>query len=151
MTHSRWPLAGVVVAGVCGAVNSYAEPVPERSALALYADTDDDDGDGVPDRDETPPDGARDVEWLTAPRSGMEVRKVSGESARLLVRGQSFIGREPPGHRVTGRLGIQGIQAGTTTIELRDRVLVVVVCDVTPLDVNGRAVSPATSDRKSVV
>jgi hypothetical protein len=117
----------------------------DRSSLVLFADTDDDDGDGIADRDEDPSDRANDVEWLTFPGRGVELLEVRGESVRVLIGGRSVVGRPLPRGRNVTRVGIQGLRAGTTTLAFTGRVVEAVVCDVTPLDADGRPVSMATS------
>jgi len=111
------------------------------STVRLYADTDDDDDDGVADRDDPRPDRARDVEWLRSDHGVLRVRSVLGDAVRILL-GERVLSRSSG---EAARVGLEGVRPGVTRIDFSDRTLEVVVCELRALDEKGAAVSLATS------
>lgn len=144
MTSSGRLAAAVLAIAATGSTSAHADST-RPSPIEVFADADDDDDDGVADRDDAPTDRAHDIEWIGVTNRTLDVRRVQGDSVRLYLAGRSFVGRAPTGARTAARLGIQGLRPGVSTIELSDRVIEVAVCEVAPIDLAGRVVSPATS------
>lgn len=136
---ARSPWIGLVAAVIATAVVAVASP-SVAPALRLFADTDDDDGDGIVDRDEPPSENAGDVERLEAPGGTLEVESVNGDSVRV-VSGRRVLGARGR----AARMAIQGVRAGMARVVLADRTLDVAVCDAQALDSSGAPLNLAVS------
>jgi hypothetical protein len=94
--------------------------------LRLFADTDDDDGDGRPDRD-AEPGGAADVVWFEGEAGKpLSVRSLQGRGLRVLIGARVYGG----GAVSASRVGLQGVGVGEATVELGDRTVHARVCEV---------------------
>ena len=93
MTRTRWCV--LLVAALVPGRMPEARAADDSVSLRLFADGDDDDDDGVMDRDEAAPARARDVEWLTRSAGSTEIRKVTGDSVRIIVGDRAFVGQRP--------------------------------------------------------
>ena len=110
------------------------------SAIRLYADSDDDDDDGVEDRNSLTPWTAHDVYWVDSGKSS-RLDSLSGAAVRVFSdRGLlSAPSAAPP------RIGLQGIAAGTASVALEKARYDVVVCELVARESNGAQVNLATS------
>jgi hypothetical protein len=109
--------------------------------LVVFADVDDDDDDGRADKSSEALGGraGRDVVLLDA--SSRVAGAFSSQNARLIVDGRPW----PGAGKAPGRIGIQGLSAGTLAFELDGAELTLDVVEPMALDGRGARVDLATS------
>jgi hypothetical protein len=110
--------------------------------VRVFADLDDDDNDGVPDANEANIVGqtATDVSPLTLPR-GTKLRSVEGDAARLINAGKPV----QVGDVLGGKVGIQGLRAGSSRLQVGNNAVDVRVVEVAALDAASERISLARS------
>jgi hypothetical protein len=133
------PRAVAIAALLAASPRATASDEPPRR-LTVFADTDDDDDDGRPDgtEDALSARGERDVHWLDDwPRVA---DPVSSPVARLVVGGRPF-----SGGKAKGRIGVQGLAAGSVDLNLGGAPLTIDVVEAIALDGRGARVELASS------
>ncbi len=140
----------MLVAAACFVQPALAAPdvpsaVAQSTPLRLYADTDDDDDDGVEDRASATPWAAHDVYFVDAGRTPLRLTAVTGSAVRVFsdhaVLAPPLAASAPP----LSRVGLQGVAAGTASITFGAARYDVVVCEVLARDSTGGFVNLATS------
>jgi hypothetical protein len=109
--------------------------------LTVFADVDDDDDDGRSDgaQDALTARSERDVHWLDGwPRVAVAQ---SSPITRFVAGGRPFVG----GAKAKGRLGVQGLVAGSETLELGGVPVTIDVVEAIALDGRGARVGLASS------
>lgn len=119
-------------------------PADGDNLVALLADRDDDDDDGVPDLESASPRASSlgDVVWVTTEPKKLE--SVAGDSVRLIVDGKPLSLQAALGKRL-GRFGLQGLHAGQARLSLGKARLTVEVRELFALDGSGEPVDFARS------
>ena len=122
------------------------EAAPEPERYRLFADTDDDDGDGTTDGQDASPETAHDVRWLEPrERAGLTLRGILGKGARVIVGSDFFTEGSGARGPTSGRIGIQGLHAGSVKIDLGAVHVEADVCEFSAWDANGKNVDLAKS------
>jgi hypothetical protein len=136
---------GVLPAAVLLATTLRAAPgapveAGQPSAIRLYVDSDDDDDDGIEDRNSPTPWTAHDVYWID---SGKPLRLESISSGAVRI----FSDRGSVAAHATAlpRVGLQGIAAGTSSLAFDTGRVEVVVCELVARESTGGHVNLATS------
>jgi len=132
--------AGVLVLLAGGFTPAQAREPDSRAKLLLFADTDDDDNDGIPDGEATRLTGAAASDLVPLP-SATEVAPLTSSIARWVAGATAWNG---VGRR-KGPLAIQGLKAGTTLAEVGGAPLEVAVIEARLLDGRGARVDLARS------
>ncbi len=113
---------------------------PKDSPLVLFADTDDDDNDGIADCDDTRLNGAAATDLVPLP-AGLPVAPLSSPVARIVAGSKPWSGSGKP----RGALSLQGVRAGTATLEIGGAAVDLSVVEALLLDGRGARVDLARS------
>ncbi|HEX6274012.1 MAG TPA: hypothetical protein VFZ53_13280 [Polyangiaceae bacterium] len=138
MSLRRLVVMGTAFLAVSPAVTANDEP-PRR--LTVFADVDDDDDDGRPDgvHETLNARSERDVYWLDA-KTRVD-GAFSSPVARLVTGGRAFTGAG----KARGRVGVQGLAAGSATLMLGGAPVTIDVVEAIALDGRGARVDLASS------
>jgi hypothetical protein len=111
--------------------------------VRLFTDNDDDDDDGVEDRASPTPWTARDLVFVEGAGRPLRPKAVPSLVVRVVTDREVLA----PGARTVAytRLGLQGLSAGRTEVDLDTRRLDVVVCELSAREAGGAVVDLATS------
>jgi len=95
-------------------------PGPMPSSVTLFVDGDDDDGDGVVDRDQgAAARTSAEVQWLeTGAGDRQRLRSIRGKGVRVLSGGGTFAEGSPP-RELDARFGLVGVSAGAARVRRR--------------------------------
>jgi hypothetical protein len=114
--------------------------------MVLFVDADDDDDDGILDRDQAA--AARpsaEVQWLDTGAGGRQgLRAIRGKGVRVLSGGGAFAEGSPP-RELDARFGLLGVSAGDAHVELTSGVLAARIYEVMALDGDGARVDMVAS------
>ncbi len=132
-----------VFAWIAVAPPASADPA-KAAAVRLFADTDDDDGDGRPDGDATPLT-AHDVEWMDGHGQPLVVHSLRGSGLRVIAGKEVVTPSSFAGTLRAKRIGLQGIEPGKAIVDFGTKSLDVSVCEIRAYDVDGRRVDLVTS------
>lgn len=135
---NRW--LGLLAFAACAAraIDASGSPPAASGPMRLFADTDDDDDDGIADHNDAHPERARDVAWVGPSNATLTARAVRGDALRLVL-------SRLQGMRGPAVVGLQGLHAGTAQVVLAGRSLDVAVCELSALDHDGSPIDLATS------
>ncbi|HTQ06401.1 MAG TPA: hypothetical protein VMI54_21225, partial [Polyangiaceae bacterium] len=109
-------------------------------SLVIFADTDDDDDDGVADDQDVRVAGAAATDLVPLP-PGLPVAPLTSPIARLIAGSKVWNGPGKP----RGALALQGVHAGTTTLEIGGAAIELSVVEAVLLDGRGAPVDLARS------
>jgi hypothetical protein len=137
--RSRWCRA--LALALLASTPAHAQSaVHEDSSLVLFADTDDDDNDGVPDGEATRVSGADALDLVPLP-AGLPVLPLASPIARLVAGSKPWAGPGKP----HGALAIQGLRAGTTALDIGGAPVELSVVEALLLDGRGARIDLARS------
>ncbi len=91
---------------------------PSTSTVRLFADTDDDDDDGVEDRASPSARAARDVYWVEH-QGELPIRSIGGAAVRVIADKRVLTASALPQGRRAKRIGLQGLEPGGSAVDLR--------------------------------
>jgi hypothetical protein len=114
--------------------------VPPAEVVRLFADTDDDDADGVRDQDGAP-GAVRDVWWAEGRGGRLVIPPGSAPLVRLIERQVPSARGRPPSIRI----GLEGLAPGRMTVDLGAGRLDIAVCELRAVDARHGAVDLAVS------
>jgi hypothetical protein len=127
------------------APRSGPQPGPLPSAVVLFVDADDDDGDGIVDRDQAALRSSAEVQWLeTGVGDRARLRAIRGKGVRVLSGGGAFAEGSPP-RELDARFGLLGVSAGDARVELTSGVVDARIYEVMALDGDGARVDMVAS------
>lgn len=110
------------------------------SGIVLFADTDDDDNDGVPDAEDTRLAGAAATDLVPLP-PGLAVTPPSSPLVRLVAGTKPWSGSGKP----RGALALQGLRPGSATLDIGGASLPLAVVEVLLIDGRGARIDLARS------
>jgi hypothetical protein len=122
---------------------AHAAPPDPSAPIRLYADTDDDDDDGVEDRATAVPWAAHGAYFIDAGRAPARLVSVSGTPLRVFSE-RALLSTSAPSAPLS-RLGLQALTAGRTSVVFGAATYDVVACEVVARERSGNAVDLATS------
>jgi hypothetical protein len=141
-------LAAVVLTAVPAraAPRPTVTPGPLPSSVVLFVDGDDDDADGVLDRDQAAAARASaEVQWLEG-EGGVQngLRAIRGKGVRVLSGGGALAEGSPPS-QLDARFGLLGVEAGAARVELTSGTLDARIYEMMALDGDGARVDMVAS------
>jgi hypothetical protein len=138
---SRSALAGVAAIALLGPLTSArADERGSDAKVIVFADTDDDDNDGVPDGEAAHLIGATATDVIPLP-AGTEVAPLTTSIARWVAGGKPWAGSGKP----KGPLALQGLRAGTAVVNIGGAALELIVLEAQLLDGRGARLDLARS------
>ncbi len=138
--HSRWGHALGLALLASAPAHAAADGHVGDSSIVLFADRDDDDGDGVPDGEAARLTGAAATDLVPLP-SGLPLAPLASPLARIIVGSKPWDGLGKP----RGALFLQGLRAGTTTLDIGGAPVELAIVEVLLLDGRGARVDLASS------
>jgi hypothetical protein len=153
---TRYPVILAVLASslaLAGAAPELDAPGPgshvganAATTLLLFADADDEDDDGVSDRDQVHRRaGSAEIRWLDAPSiPERRLLGIRGRALRVWSGGRSLSAGAPPGELGT-RLGLQGVEPGLAQLDRASGTLELRVYEWMAVDAAGERVDLALS------
>lgn len=129
-----------------GAPKGVPSPGPPDRELVLFVDGDDENDDGVADRDQLGPSRAgTEVQWLSA-ADGVSpgLRAIRGSALRVLSGEGQFSEGSPPS-QLDARFGLLGVAAGAARVELSSGTLAARVYEMMAFDAGGVRVDMVAS------
>ncbi|HEX4336058.1 MAG TPA: hypothetical protein VH062_09110 [Polyangiaceae bacterium] len=120
-----------------------APDVVSGAPIRLYADTDDDDDDGVEDRRSITPWTAADAYHIDAGPRPLPLAEASGTAIRVFS--DHAVLTAPPVTQPVVRLGVQGVEPGTASVVLGATRYDFIVCELVARESNGGVVNLASS------
>ena len=135
-------LAGLLLVGSpCTSLARGQARTAEAATIVVFADLDDDDNDGKPDRVAQKLTGRARANLKDVATGLGDLLRVDGEAARLLSEGQPLLGKSARGKP----LGLQGVSVGESKISFTKGELSVQVLELRAYDTKGQAVDLAQS------
>jgi hypothetical protein len=117
-------------------------------SVVLFVDADDDDDDGVPDRDQPRGPGKHEspeVRWLQADAGAKTgLRAIRGKAVRVLSGGGTYAEGSPP-RDLDVRFGLLGVEPGAARVELTVGTLDARIYEMMPFDGGGARVDMVAS------
>jgi len=115
------------------------------SSVVLFVDADDDDADGIVDREQAARAGSAEVQWLegdAARKPGL--RAIRGKGVRVLSGGGAYEEGTAP-HELDARFGLLGVAAGAAQVELASGILDARIYEMMAFDGAGARVDMVAS------